>query len=119
MHIALNKSWRAKRNDPLAPGGYKCHCGANYKFNFGCIVEVLTPHVEGYLYMRSEVPDEHVNDCRALMHEEQYQVASPEEPCAKVPVVSPTVTEITVPVKPEEGLYKIDEDVFDQLPEGN
>ena len=87
---------------------------------FGVICEIRSPGVDGILYCRGEVPDEHVNDCRAIMYEgdASLDTSSPEALYKSVPAIAPTHTEIVLPVNIAKGVYQLaSEAVYTALPE--
>jgi hypothetical protein len=70
----------------LQPKCYMCHCGTTYRTKYGVIVEIVTRGVDGILYCRAPVPDEHVNDMRAMLHEPNLKPTTPEALYQAVPV---------------------------------
>jgi hypothetical protein len=64
--------------DPLATGQkWHCMCGAKYKATWGVVCEIALTNNQ-VLYMKAEVPDEHVQDARAVFYEKEYKPLTPE-----------------------------------------
>jgi hypothetical protein len=78
------------------PQGRQCPCGTNYRTRFGVIVEIVAPGVDGILYCRAPVPDDHINDMRAIMHELKIKPASPMALYNAVPVCKPSSTSLII-----------------------
>jgi hypothetical protein len=96
MTIQQSKDWQTKSDDPLRPKGYMCPCGTTYKTKYGIIVEIVTPGVDGILYCRAPVPDEHINDMRAMLHESKLKPMTPEALYQAVPACKPSITSLIV-----------------------
>jgi hypothetical protein len=96
MTIQQSKDWKTKSGDPLWPKGWMCPCGTTYRTKYGVIVEIVAPGVDGILYCRAPVPDEHVNDMRAMMHEQKLKPTTPEALYQAVPVCKLSLTSLIV-----------------------
>jgi hypothetical protein len=96
MTIQESKQWAPKSGVQLNPNCWFCTCGARYKSKFGVIVEIVVPGVDGILYCRAPVPDEHVNDMRHIMHELKIKPASSNALYNAVPVCKPSSTSLII-----------------------
>jgi len=77
LRVLPAKVWRPKSGDPLDPKGWDCiDCYAGYRAGWGCLCEILAPGMKRILYARTEVPDKHVNDVRAMYHEDTLKPSS-------------------------------------------
>jgi hypothetical protein len=103
MTIQQSKEWKIKSGNPLCPQGWTCPCGTNYRTKYGVIVEIVAPGVDGILYCRAPVPDEHVNEMRAIMHELKLKPTSPMALYRAVPVCKPSNTILII--KKERDMY--------------
>jgi hypothetical protein len=103
MTIQQSKEWKTKSGDPLWPKGWTCPCGTTYRTKYGVIVEIVAPGIDGILYCRAPVPDEHVNDMRAMMHEDVLKPATPLALYGAVPECKPSSTSMIV--KKERDMY--------------
>jgi len=118
MAILPAKVWQPKSGDWLYPKGWSCTCCySNYMSTWGVIIEIMSPVLNQLLYVKGEVPDEHINDARAMFHEQQFDPVSPEDLYAKVPMAYPSVTSLVHPVPEKEGAFKfVDFATFQKLP---
>jgi hypothetical protein len=96
MTILESKEWEPKSGIPLNPNGWRCKCGTNYKTKFGVICEIMAQGYDGILYCKAPVPDEHVNDVRAIMHELKIKPDSPKALYDAVPVCKPSTTSMII-----------------------
>jgi hypothetical protein len=103
MTIQQSKEWKIKSGNPICPQGWTCPCGTNYRTKYGVIVEIVAPGVDGILYCRAPVPDEHVNEMRAIMHELKLKPTSPMALYRAVPVCKPSNTILII--KKERDMY--------------
>jgi hypothetical protein len=103
MTIQKSKDWQTNTGNPLMPQGWLCVCGTKYRTRFGVIVEIVAPGVDGIVYCRAPVPDDHINDMRAIMHEHKIKPASPMALHDAVPVCKPSSTRLII--KKERDMY--------------
>jgi hypothetical protein len=96
MTIQKSKDWQTNTGNPLMPKGWRCVCGTNYRTKYGVIVEIVAPGIDGILYCRAPVPDEHINDMRAIMHELEIKPTSPKGLYDAVPVCKPSSTRLII-----------------------
>ncbi|MFM7986986.1 MAG: hypothetical protein ACKPKO_47500, partial [Candidatus Fonsibacter sp.] len=62
--------------------------------------------------------DEHINDARAMFHEQQIDPVSPEDLYEKVPLAYPSVTSLGQPVPGKHDAFKfVDMPTFRKLPD--
>ena len=119
LHILASKAWKPKSGDPLNPHGRACaQCTSDYRSKFGCLCEVLAPGETEILYVRTEVPSEHVQDVRAMYHEEKLAPKSPEELYNQVPVAYPSKTPLIEEVSPGVARF-VSYEVRAAIPEWN
>ena len=113
-----NKVWRPKSGDWLNPHGWACaDCNASYKSAWGCLCEIKAPGVPDLLYVRSEVPTQHINDARAMFYEDTLKPCSPQELYENVPQAYPSHTGIIAPVLGKPGVFRIDAlDTWESIP---
>ena len=122
MHLTLSDDWIKKfQDDPLSwQQGWKCACQAGYMPGLcGCIVEMRLPGVPGVCYARAEVPDGHINDVRAIFHEETIKPLSDLDLYQKVPRIAPATTQVVKESNDYPGWWYVDHEDFDQLLELN
>ena len=99
MTILPSKVWQPKSGDWMHPQGCSCTCcESNFNCSWGVIIEPMSPILKQLLYVKAEVPDEHINDARAMFHEQQFDPVSPEDLYAKVPMAYPSATSRVHPV---------------------
>ena len=82
--------------------------------------EIKAPGVADLLYVRSEVPTQHIHDARAMMYEDTLKLCSPQALYDNVPLAFPSASTIIMPVKGHEGVFQIDSlDTWSMIPEWN
>ena len=124
LAVVQAKVWRPKSADPLNPGGWACtECNTGFRTAFGVIIEIVSPDIDGVLYCVADVPDAHINDCRALMLEDKLKPCSAEALYNAVPACKPSHTSIMRQVidkatgAPKEGVFKVvSVEAYDALP---
>jgi hypothetical protein len=116
--MITSKKWDKLYEDPLHIGQrWSCSCCTRYMAAYGVICELRTRGVEGVQYSKTEVPDGHVQDARALFFEDTINPESPGKLYAKVPAVGPTCTEGVITIRNlEPGEYTITKAFDKQLP---
>ena len=115
MTIQQSKAWKTKSGDPLWPNGWECPCGTTYRTKYGVVIELVTDRINGILYCKAPVPDDHINDMRAMMHEKLLKPLSPEQLYNAVPVCKPSLTSLIVQKKDGFGQVIENEWTFSSL----
>ena len=120
LKVLANKTWKPKSGDWLRPDGWSCMCEATYKASWGCLCEIKAPGVDNLLYVRSEVPTQHIHDARAMMYEDTLAPCSPQELYDNVPLAFPSKSSVITPVTGHEGVFQIESlDTWSLIPEWN
>ena len=119
LAILPSKVWQPKSGDWLYPKGWSCiACTSGYCHNWGVIIEIKSPVLEEILYVKSEVPDEHINDARAMFHEQEIAPVSPQDLYDKVPKAYPSLTELVQPMPGVDEAFEFcDIETFRKLPD--
>jgi hypothetical protein len=89
--------------DPVFPIGAVCPCGTKYRAQYGIVVEIAVPGMDTFLYCKVPVPDDHINEMRAMMHEKQLKLVSSQELQDTVLVYKQTITRLVVEKKDSLG----------------
>ena len=101
----------------MAPGQrWMCTCGTRYRAKFGVISEVKVRGVNGTIYMKVEVPDEHVEDSRAIFYEKKFRARTTQDLYNMVPVCTPTLGDVIFEKRAENGVYGISAEDDAKLP---
>jgi hypothetical protein len=89
--------------DLLSPIGSVCPCGTKYRTKYGVVVEIVVPNKDAFLYCKVPVPDDHINEMRAMMHENQLKPVSAQALHDAVLVCKHTTTSLVVEKKDSFG----------------
>jgi hypothetical protein len=90
-------------DDLLFPIGSVCPCGTKYRAKYGVVVEIVAPGIDGILYFKAPVPDDHIIEMHAMMHEKQLKSVSTQAFYDAVLVCKPTITSLLVEKKDSFG----------------
>ena len=108
LNIITSKKWGTLYEDPMAPGQrWTCPCGTRYRAGFGVICEINVKGLAGTIYMKAEVPDQHVEDSRAVFYEKKFGAQTTQELYNMVPVCAPTLGNIIFEKDAANGVYGI------------
>jgi hypothetical protein len=99
MTVQQSKTWKDKSGDLLWPKGYVCLCGTPYKTKCGVVVEIVAPGIDSILFYQAPVPDDHIHDMLAMMHEKQLNPVSAPALYEAVPVCKPGITSLIIEEK--------------------
>ena len=118
LRVLPAKVWRPKSGDPLDPHGWACTgCFSGYKAGWGCLCEILAPGMKHILYVRTEVPDKHIHDVRAMYHEDTLKPSSAQELYDNVPAAYPSLSALVREVPGEPGVGKVEStDIWNKIP---
>jgi len=112
------KVWRPRGGDPLNPNGWDCaDCASIFRAKWGCLCEILAPGMKSILYVRTEVPDNHINDVRAMYHEDTLKPRSAQSLYDKVPEAYPSLIGIVKEVDGKPGIGKVESvEIWNNIP---
>jgi hypothetical protein len=117
--ITSSKSWTRRHKDPLATKQrWKCVvCGARYRVAFGTLIEVSRKGIT--YFMRASIPDNDVQDVRALFHEKRFNPKAAEELFNILPVLHPSTGFALQPIVGHADSFNLSAAQYDELPAFN